>query len=133
MTEVMTGRIDFYFVAASAAVANVRDGKLSALAVNGNMRSTALPDVPTMSEAGFRGAEYPSWYGLFAPAKTPKEIVERLYFETISALKQSNLKEKLVALGVDPLELSSAEFGALVNQDIERDRKLVQDLGLKPN
>lgn len=133
ITEVMTGRIDFFFVAASAALANVRDGKLTALAVNGRTRSAALPDVPTVNEAGFPDAEYPLWYGLFAPAKAPKEIVERLYRETSHALKQPKLREKLFAIGVDPMDLSSAQFNALVLQEIERDAKLAQALGLKSN
>ena len=99
MTEVMAGRIDFFFVAASAALANVRQGKLTALAVNGAARSAALPNVPTISEAGFSNAEYPLWFGLFLPARTPREIVDRLHRETVAALKQSKVKDKLAALG----------------------------------
>ena len=131
MTEVMTGRIDFFFVAASAALANVREGKLTALAVNSATRSAALPDVPTISEAGFANAEYPLWFGLFLPARTPREIVDRLHRETIAALKQPKVKDKLVALGVDPMELSPREFDALVERDIAADDKLVKALGLK--
>ena len=133
MTEVMTGRIDFFFVAASAALTNVREGKLTALAVNGATRSAALPDVPTIREAGFSDAEYPLWFGLFLPAKTPREIVDRLHRETIAALKQPKVKDKLAALGVEPMELSPREFDALVERGIATDDKLVKALGLKPN
>ena len=133
MTEVMTGRIDFFFVAASAALTNVREGKLTALAVNGTTRSAALPDVPTIREAGFSDAEYPLWFGLFLPARTPREIVDRLHRETIAALKQPKVKDKLAALGVDPMELSPREFDALVERGIATDDKLVKALGLKPN
>src|SRR5882757_10530059 len=68
MANVIAGRIDFFFMALGAALPNIRDGKLSALAVNGARRSTALPDVPTTSEAGFANAEYPTWFVLFLPA-----------------------------------------------------------------
>ena len=131
MTEVMAGRIDFFFVAASAALANVREGKLTALAVNGAARSAALPNVPTIGEAWFCNAEYPLWFGLFLPARTPREIVDRLHRETMAALKQSNRKDKLAALGVDPMALSSREFDALVERDIAADYQLVKALGLK--
>ena len=133
MTEVMTGRIDFFFVAASAALTNVREGKLTALAVNSTTRSVALPDVPTIKEAGFSDTEYPLWFGLFLPARTPREIVDRLHRETIAALKQPKIKDKLAALGVDPMELSPREFDALVERGIATDDKLVKALGLKPN
>lgn len=133
MTEVMTGRIDFFFVAASAALTNVREGTLTALAVNGAARTAALPDVPTTREAGFTNAEYPLWFGLFLPARTPREIVDRLHRETIAALKQPKLKERLAALGVDPMEMSPREFDALVERDIAADDKLVKALGLKAN
>lgn len=131
MTEVMAGRIDFFFVAASAALANVRQGKLTALAVNGAARSAALPNVPTIGEAGFSNAEYPLWFGLFLPARTPREIVDRLHREIVAALKQSKVKDKLAALGVDSMTLSSREFDALVERDIAADYQLVKALGLK--
>lgn len=131
MTEVMSGRIDFFFVAASAALANAREGKLTALAVNGTTRSAALPDVPTLAEAGFAKAESPLWFGLFLPARTQREIVDRLHRETITALKQPKVKEKLAALAVDPMELSPREFDALIERDMAIDDKLVQALGLK--
>jgi tripartite-type tricarboxylate transporter receptor subunit TctC len=131
MTEVMAGRIDFFFVAASAALANVREGKLTPLAVNGTTRSAALPDVPTISEAGLSNAEYPLWFGLFLPARTPREIIDRLHRETVAALKQPKVNDKLAALGVDPMELSSREFDALVERDIAADDNLVKALGLK--
>lgn len=131
MTEVITGRIDFFFMAASAALANVRDGKVTALAVNGSSRSAALPDVPTLREAGLDNADYPLWYGLFLPAKTPHAIVERLHRETTTALQQPKVKDRLAALAIDPMPMSSAEFGALVERDVATDAALVKAIGLK--
>lgn len=131
MTEVMAGRIDFFFVAAGAALSNVQSGKLIALAVNGSTRSAALPDVPTLREAGLDNADYPLWFGLFLPAKTPHAIVERLHNETMTALGQSKVKARLAALAVDPMPMSSAEFGALVERDVAADAALVKAIGLK--
>lgn len=131
MTEVMAGRIDFYFVAAGAALSHVRDGKLTALAVNSAKRTSTLPNVPTLQEAGFDNAENPLWFGLFAPARTPRNIIDRLHRETSTALQRPAVKEKLAALGVDPMVLSPAEFDAQVERDIVKDAALVKAIGLK--
>ena len=109
MTEVIAGRADF-FGPVALVLPHIRDGKLAALAVNTDKRSAALPQVPTTREAGFSDAEYPIWFGLFAPAGTPREIIERLHRETVSALRTPKVQEKLAALGVDPMPMSPAEF-----------------------
>lgn len=133
VVEVMTGRIDFFFVAAGAALSNVREGTLKALAVNSRERLSSLPDVPTLDEAGLSNAENPSWFGLFAPAGTPPEIVGRLNREIRAVLQQPKVKDKLAALGVAPMDLASAKFSALVERDIASDAALVKAIGLKPN
>ena len=133
VVEVMTGRIDFFFVAAGAALSNVREGTLKALAVNSRERLSSLPDVPTLDEAGLSNAENPSWFGLFAPAGTPPEIVGRLNREIRAVLQQPKVKDKLAALGVAPMDLASAKFSALVERDIALDAALVKAIGLKPN
>lgn len=133
MTEVMTGRIDFLFVAAGAALDQIREGKLTALAVNSAQRTPALPDVPTLSEAGITDAENPLWYGLFLPARTPREIVDRLHRETVAALETPKLREKLAALSVDPMPASPRDFNALVEGDIAAAGRIVRSLGLKAN
>lgn len=131
MTEVMTGRIDFFFVAASAALELIRDGKLTALAVNGSQRSGVLPDVPTLAEAGFAGADSPLWYGLFAPAGTPRDVVERLHKATAAALRQPKVRDKLAALAVDPMDLTPQEFDALIARDVAADGQIADQLGLR--
>src|SRR5688572_11513409 len=78
MFEVLAGRVDFFFGPVALVLPQIRDGKLVALAVNVAKRSATLPDVPTLQEAGYRDAEYPIWFGLFAPARTPQPIVEKL-------------------------------------------------------
>ena len=131
MTEVMAGRIDFFFVALGAALPHIRDGKLSALAVNSADRSAALPDVPAIREAGFSDAEYPTWFGLFLPAKTPREIVDRLHRETLKALQEPKVKDKLASLGVEPMILTPSAFGAHVEREIAENATLVRTIGLK--
>lgn len=132
MTEVMAGRVDFYLVAIGAALPHIRDGKLSALAVNSSKRSVALPEVPTTTEAGFNNAEYPTWFGLFLPAKTPREIVDKLHRETVKALQEPKVRDKLAALGFDTIAMTPNEFHALVLKDIAVNAELVKAIGLKP-
>lgn len=131
MTEVIAGRIDFYFVAIGAALPYIKDGKLSALAVNSAKRSAALPEVPTTEEAGFNKAEYPTWFGLFLPARTPREIVDRLNRETLKALQEPKVRDKLAALGFDPMAMTPDEFDAFVLQDIAVNAALVKAIDLK--
>lgn len=132
MSEVIAGRIDFFFGPVALVLAQVRDGKLRALAVNGSNRSTVLPDVPTLREAGIREAEYPIWFALFVPARTPSDIVTRLHRETLSALQVPRVRERLVALGVDPMVMSPGEFAAYVEKEIALNATLVQQAGVKP-
>ncbi len=131
MTEVMAGRMDFFFGPVGLVLSNVKAGKLTALAANGAKRSTALPDVPTTSEAGFANAEYPIWFGLFLPAKTSREIVDKLHAETMKALQSPVVRSKLTALGVDPMPMSPRDFDALVAKEIAADATLVKAIGLK--
>lgn len=132
MLEVMAGRVDFFFGPVGLVLPQVREGKLTALVVNGTERSAALPDVPTTREAGFANAEYPIWFGLFMPAKTPREIVDKLNRETLKALQTPKLREKLAALGVDPMVMAPEEFDAYVRKEIVLNAGLVKVAGIKP-
>ena len=131
MSEVMAGRVDFFFGPVALVLPQVREGKLVALAVNAPKRSAALPDVPTTAEAGIADAEYPIWFGLFAPAATPRDIVERLHRETLKALQAPKLRERLAALGVDPMPMSPDEFAAYVSREVSLNTELVRKAGLK--
>jgi tripartite-type tricarboxylate transporter receptor subunit TctC len=130
MTEVIAGRIDFFFGPVGLVLSHVQKGDLTALAVNTASRSSALPDVPTTQEAGFPDAEYPIWFGVFLPAKTPREIVGRLHDETLKALQSPKVKETLASLGVDPMVMTPAEFQALVEKEIGTDAALAKAAGL---
>lgn len=132
MIEVIVGRIDFAFLALGAALPLIRDGKLAALAVNSAARSSVLPDVPTLRQAGFTEAEYPMWFGIFLPARAPRYIVDKLRNETLAALQEPKVKARLAAMGVDPMVTTSAEFDALVEKEIAINAALVNAIGLKP-
>jgi len=131
MTEAIAGRVDFFFGPMALVLPHIREGKLAALAVNTEKRSPALPDVPTLREAGIRDAEYPIWFGLFAPARTPREIVERLNRETLKAVQAPKVRDKLAALGVDPMPMSPQEFAAHVEREVALNAALAQRAGLK--
>ncbi len=130
MLEVITARVDFFFGPVALVLPHIREGKLRALAVNTTGRSTVLPDVPTLREAGFNDADYPIWYGLFLPARTPADIVNRLNRETLNVLQAPKMRERLAALGVDPMAMSPTEFEARVEGEIALNAVLTQKAGL---
>lgn len=131
MFEVVAGRVDFFFGPVALVLPQLRDGKLVALAVNVAKRSATLPNVPTLQEAGYRDAEYPIWFGLFAPARTPQAIVEKLNRETVKVLQSAGLREKLEGLGVEPMMMSSGEFTAYVGKEIALNASLAKNASLK--
>jgi tripartite-type tricarboxylate transporter receptor subunit TctC len=131
MTEVMAGRIDFFFGPVGLVLPNIQDGKLRALVVNGAHRSSALPNVPTTLEAGIANAEYPIWFGLFLPAKTPRQIVMKLHDEALRALNSPKVRDRLASLGVDPMVLSSADFATHVQREVASNAELAKGAGLQ--
>ena len=134
MSEVIAGRIDFFFGPVRIVLPNVRAGTLAALVVNGAKRAAALPDVPTTLEAGFVDAEYPSWFGLFLPAKTPRGIVDKLHRETLKVLQEPQMRERLATtLGLDPMVMTPNEFDAHVLKEIAINAVLVKAAGIKPD
>jgi len=133
LTEVMTGRVDFFCGGVSSGLPFIRDGKLMALAVSTRKRSPALPNVPTTLEAGFADSDYTFWNGLLAPAKTPRAIVDRLHAEVQKALALPSVQAKFAPQGVEPLPLTPAEFDALIRKEIGDNIKLAQAAGLKFN
>ena len=131
MSEVIAGRIDFFFGPPPLLLPHIREGKLKALVVNGTGRMSALPEVPTTRETGFNDAEYPVWFGLFVPARTPRDIVERLHQETLKALQAPKVRERMSMMAVDPLIMTPNEFDAYVEKEIALNAALVQKIGIK--
>jgi tripartite-type tricarboxylate transporter receptor subunit TctC len=111
----------------------LKDGQLQALAVTNSARASALPDLPTVAEAGYPNSEYNFWAGVFLPTKTPAPIKEKLYQEVAKALKVPAVAEKLKNLGADPMALTSAQFEAQVRKEIETNTKVAKAANIKVN
>ena len=133
LNELMAGRLDFYFSPVGPALAHVQSGKLRALAIGGPRRSSVLPDVPTTLEAGYPNSDYNFWVGLFTPAKTPADIVNRLYQETAAATQSPEVRERLRRLGAEPLTMAPAEFDAHVREELRANAVLVKQAGITGN
>jgi tripartite-type tricarboxylate transporter receptor subunit TctC len=133
MAEAIAGRVDFFFGPVGLVLPQIREGKLVPLVVNGMKRAAVLPNVPTTAEAGFADAEYPLWFGIFLPAKTPRDIVEKLHRETMKALQTPKLRDRLIELGLDPMPMTPEEFGAHVEREIALNAALVKAAGIKPD
>jgi tripartite-type tricarboxylate transporter receptor subunit TctC len=129
----MAGRVDFFFGPPALVLPHIRGGKLAALVVNGTSRTAALPDILTTQEAGFKDAEYPIWYGLFVPARTPRDIINRLHSETVKALQAPKVRERIAALFVDPMVMTPSDFDAYVQREIKSNAALVKAAGIKPD
>jgi tripartite-type tricarboxylate transporter receptor subunit TctC len=133
ITEVIAGRIDFFLGPVGIVLPHVREGQLLALAVNSPKRTAALPTVPTLSEAGLVDADYPNWFGVFLPAKTPGDVVHKLHRETLMALQAPKVESKLATLGIDPMVMTFVEFDEYVKAEIGINAALVKAAGIKPN
>jgi tripartite-type tricarboxylate transporter receptor subunit TctC len=133
MTEVMAGRIDYYFLPISPALPVVENGKVVALAVSTPTRAPSLPNVPTVAEAGYPGAQYLFWGGLSAPANTPRAVVDRLHDEVDKALALKVVQERLVKLGVQPMPMTVDQFDKFFRDDVADTIKLAKDIGIVPN
>ena len=133
LTEVMTGRVDFMCIGVSSGLAFIQDKKLIPLAVCTPKRSSALPDVPTTIESGYADSDYTFWNGLLVPAKTPRDIIDRLHAEVQKALALPLVKEKFAPQGIEPMPLSPTEFDALIKKEIGINIALVKAAGIKFN
>ncbi|HEX3948410.1 MAG TPA: tripartite tricarboxylate transporter substrate-binding protein [Steroidobacteraceae bacterium] len=130
LLEVMTGRIDVYYSPLPAALPLIRDGKVLALAVSSPTRAPSLPDVPTTVESGYPNSAYRFWIGVFAPAKTPQDIVAKLNAEIQKALKVPAVSDKLAKLGVQPMEMNAGQFDAFVKEELAINADLAKAAGI---
>ncbi|MES2400180.1 MAG: tripartite tricarboxylate transporter substrate binding protein [Pseudomonadota bacterium] len=131
VTEVMSGRVDYYFSPIAPVIGQIRNGQLVALAVGSPKRATALPNVPTTAEAGVPGSEFNFWIGMMTPAKTPRDIVNRLHDEVQKALATPEVKERFAALGADAWTLKPEQFDAYIKDEIKSNAVLVKAAGLE--
>ncbi|MEI7806080.1 MAG: tripartite tricarboxylate transporter substrate binding protein [Hyphomicrobiales bacterium] len=133
MREIVAGRVDFYFCPILPALPLIKESQLSALAVSGSKRASALPDVPTTTEAGYANSEYNFWIGVFATGGTPPAIMRRLHDEVAKALQNPVVKERLARLGAEPMPMTTDQFRAYVKKEIESSAALVKAAGIQVN
>jgi len=131
MTDLMAGHVDLLFASVLESSGNIKSGKLKGLAVTHAKRSPALPDVPTLAEAGVKNAESGSWIALLAPAGTPAAIVDKLATDVKAVVADPEVREKLIAQGAVPQSSTPAELQALIDADRARYGRIVRDKGLK--
>jgi tripartite-type tricarboxylate transporter receptor subunit TctC len=131
LTDIITGRVDFYFCPVNAVLPLLKDGKVIALAVGSTKRSLALSELPTTLEAGVPNSDYNFWVGMFAPAKTPRDVVNRLYRETAKALRTPEVREKMARLGAEPMDYDPEQFNAYLRDEIVANAALVKAAGIK--
>ncbi|NDY93601.1 Bug family tripartite tricarboxylate transporter substrate binding protein [Ideonella livida] len=131
LTDVVSGTVDLYMSAVPTLIGQIRQGKLRPLAVTSAKRVDDLPQVPTINESGYKGFDAVTWFGLLAPAGTPKEVVARLNAEFNKALKQPELAKRLADEGADPAGGTPEQFAELIRQDIPRWGKVVHESGAR--
>jgi tripartite-type tricarboxylate transporter receptor subunit TctC len=131
LPELLGGTLPVAFDNVASAIPHVKAGKLRALAVTTAKRSAVVPDVPTLAESGLAGYELSSWQAVFAPAGTPKPIVDRLYAEISKILQMPDVQKRLSDLGLDLSGMPPQELAALVKADVPRLGKIVKESGAK--
>ncbi|UUX93987.1 tripartite tricarboxylate transporter substrate binding protein [Aquabacterium sp. J223] len=131
MTDVVSGTVDLYMSSVPTLLGQIKQGKLRALAVTSARRVDDLPDVPTINESGYKGFDAVTWFGLLAPAGTPKDVIAKVNAEFNKALRQAELSKRLGDEGADTAGGTPEEFAALIRSDIPRWGKVVKDSGTK--
>jgi tripartite-type tricarboxylate transporter receptor subunit TctC len=132
VTEVYAERVDFFFGPIVPALPLLRDNRIRALAVSSTSRTAILPDVPTTIEAGYPDTDFNVWIGMFVPAKTPQDIVDKLYVATRDIVQNPDMKQRFTDLGGDPMSMSPRDFDAYVQKDISAGAKLAKAAGIEP-
>jgi tripartite-type tricarboxylate transporter receptor subunit TctC len=130
LPDLLSGRVDLMFMIQALAMPQVKSGKLRALAVSTARRSQTLPDLPTVAEAGVAGYEVRGWYGLFAPAGTPKEIVDKLTAAAVRAVQSEALKVRLLEQGFVPVGSTSGQFAAFFRGEVQKWERVVKQGGV---
>jgi len=131
IADLLAGHVTFMFENMPSILTHVQSGKLRGLAVTGQKRSPAAPDLPTMIESGYPGFEAGSWYGVYAPAGTPKEIVQKLNAELVKAINSPEMQRQLSAQGADPVGNTPEEFAAFIRAEIAKWAAVIKAAGVK--
>lgn len=131
LNALMSGEVQVMFPAAGSVMMHVKAGRLKALAVTGSQRTEIAPDLPTIAASGLPGYEAVSVYGLFAPAKLPAAIAQRIHQDSVKALRQPDIKERFFNAGVETVGTSPEEFTAYIKTDIVRWDKVIREAGIR--
>ena len=131
VVAMISGEVSLYFGNVPTVIRHARAGKLRALAVTGAKRLSADPDIPTIAESGVPGYEVTNFFGMSAPAKTPRSILERLHAETVRALKSPDVREKLLGLGADPVGNTQEQYAMFIQNEIAKWAKVIKAAGIK--
>ena len=131
LTDVLGGQVDLLFSPINSALPHIRAGTLRALAVASDQRVGSLPGMPTLAESGVPGYKSEIWIALYAPAKTPKDIVDKIGAELGRMQSQPDVKAQLNAQGIEPLTMTSSQIASLINADSARWKKVIKDTGVK--
>jgi tripartite-type tricarboxylate transporter receptor subunit TctC len=129
--DLLAGQVSFMFDNLASALPNIKAGRVRALAVTTLKRSPLLPELPTMSEAGLKGFDVSTWFGVFAPGGTPKDVVDRLNAAITAALKSPDLRERLAALGAEPMPDTPERFAAFIKTELAKYEKVVKASGAR--
>ena len=132
LTDLLSGRVQLMFSSVVAILPHIKAGKLRGLAVTGSRRLASMPNLPTIAESGLPGYEASSWYGVLAPAGTPREIVARLNAELVKALEQPEVRTSLLAEGAEPIGGSPEQFAAHIRSEMERLGKMIREAKIRP-
>jgi tripartite-type tricarboxylate transporter receptor subunit TctC len=128
----LSGSVDCYWAPISAAIPHIKGGRVRPLAVSSPKRNGQLPDVPTTGEAGVQGADAPLWFGIWAPAGTPANIVAKINADTRKALADSGVRERLANLGNDTMDMSPEDFASFVRSELAEYARVIKAAGIKP-
>lgn len=131
LTDTMAGRTHLFISPYASAINLVREGKAKAIAVTSTSRVADLPNLPTVTESGVQGYKWIFWYGLVAPANTPRDIVQKIQVEVVAALKQPQVTQRFGSLGIDALTSSPESFDQLIKDEVQLFKKLAADSGIK--
>jgi len=132
LTDTIAGQVQFNLGSLVQMVPHVRSGKLKALGVSGAKRSTAMPEIPTIAEAGVPGYEVANWWGVLAPAATPAPVLDRLYKEITAIQDSPETRKRFELEGAEVVRMKPAEFATFVTQETEKWTRVVKDAGIKP-
>jgi len=133
MTALLGGEIQMIFATAATAIPQMKAGKIRGLAVTTARRASMLPELPTIAEAALPGYEANNWYGLLAPARTPRAVIDRLNTETVKILNSAALRDIYLAQGLEPTPTTPEAFGEYIRSEIAKWSKLVKAAGVKPD